>query len=239
MASNVRTEALGIRFVPGSGRRLTVRRAAPRAAKLHTEIVKSCLGSGRRLCSGWERPSRRRFCILRILCTKNQVCCYRRTHHLLSQSFSIPASIFSPQYRQYTSSQDILICYSVLVFTLQIRSSRVLNLVWTISPLTSILSYRGTMYYLLDLLLLYSLIGNICDATVHFSQPHQTPYRIFNSSTFVSNNSATSTSMQAYSSGITSSAKTSYPDFISQWSSISGLLAPFSSLDGLETYMFN
>lgn len=95
------------------------------------------------------------------------------------------------------------------------------------------------MYYLLDLLLLYSLIGNVCDATVHFSEPHRTPYHIFNSSTFVSNNSATSTSMQAYSSGITSSAKMSYPDFISQWSSISGLLAPFSSLDGLGTYMFN
>ena len=79
------------------------------------------------------------------------------------------------------------------------------------------------MYYLLNLLLLYSLIGNICDATVHFIQPHQTLYE---------------TSMQLYSSGNTSSAKMSYSDSIPQWNSVSGLLAPFSSL-GVGTYRSN
>ena len=91
------------------------------------------------------------------------------------------------------------------------------------------------MYYLLDLLLLHSLIGNMCDATGNFHQPHQTLYKsIFNaSSTLVSNNLAASTSMHNYNdSTITSSANPQSQ--WNSWTSISGSLAPFSSLDDLD-----
>ena len=91
------------------------------------------------------------------------------------------------------------------------------------------------MYYLLDLLLLHCLIGNMCDATGNFIQPRQTPYKgFFNaSSTIVSNNSAASTSMHIYNGfGITSSANPQSQ--WNSWTSISGSLAPFSSLDHLD-----
>ena len=83
------------------------------------------------------------------------------------------------------------------------------------------------MYYLLDLLVLQSLVGNMCEATVYFIYPRQTLHY-----------PATSKQL-SNSSSITSSASMSFPNLLDQYDSISGSLAPFSSLDSLYPWGSN